>query len=89
MAIQLPAGAVPAAAERAPRAGMAFSAVPVVAVMGLAAVFVGLVMALALVAEHLFGMSTGGAWGYSTGVISYLTLFTSFIYGVVKLVNRG
>lgn len=89
MAIQLPAGVARAGAERAQGERMAFSAVPVVAVMGLAAVFVGLVMALALAAEHIFGMGTGAAWGYSTGVISYLTLFTGFIFGVVKLVNRG
>ncbi len=89
MAIQIPARAARASTEPAPRTATAFTAVPIVAVMGLASVYVGLVMALALAAEHGFGMSTGAAWGYATGVISYLCLLAGFIYGAVKLVSRG
>jgi hypothetical protein len=58
-----------------------------VAVIGIAALWAGLTVGLALVSEHQIGMLTGHAWGFAAGVVSYVFLFTGFVVGLVYLVT--
>lgn len=65
-----------------------FTARPVLITLALAALWVVLSSALALVARRIFGMDALAAWAYAIGIVSYMYLFTGFVVGLVYLVRK-
>ncbi len=61
---------------------------PFLITLALAALWVGLSTALALVAQRVFGMDALAAWAYAIGIVSYMYLFTGFVVGLVYLVRK-
>ncbi len=65
-----------------------FTARPFLITLALAALWVVLSAALALVAQGVFGMSAPAAWAYAIGIVSYMYLFTGFVVGLIYLVRK-
>jgi hypothetical protein len=65
-----------------------FTARPFLLTLALAALWVVLSAALAVVARGVFGMSAPAAWAYAIGIVSYMYLFTGFVVGLVYLVRK-
>jgi hypothetical protein len=56
--------------------------------LGVVALWLAVVVGLQQVAHRVFGMTTLDAWAFAIAILSYITLFTGFVIGLVYLVRR-
>lgn len=79
----------PAGAAATPASGAAPAVpAPVVATLGLSALWVALASALALVTERGFGMTAAQGWAFGLSIVTYIYVFVGFIAGVITAVRR-
>lgn len=60
----------------------------IVATLGIAALWVALVLGLQQAAQQGFGMVPGDAWAFAIGILSYIYLFVGFVLGLVYMVTH-
>lgn len=68
--------------KSATREGGAALPRPVVITLGIAALWVALVMALQFAAAHAFGMVAGDGWAFAIGIVSYMYGFAGLVIGL-------
>jgi hypothetical protein len=85
--VPMHARTAPAARPSEPTAMAAGPPLPAVLTLGVAALWMVLVVGLEL-AIHSLGMTTTEAWAYAIGMVSYIYLFVGVVLGLVYVLKR-